>query len=153
MRALFATLVLAAIVSVVRLDAQTGERKNALADIRTLKCSFPVSAAGSWKNWQATAEIKPGSELALQIDEIDIDGGTARVGDSHVTALMTQNSLHFMERTMAGSLTVITVLSQKSPKGALRAVRSRHDYLQMAIPGFVAEPNISQYYGECQPGE
>ena len=35
----------------------------------------------------------------------------------------------------------------------LRAVRSRHDYLQMAIPGFVAEPNVSQHYGECEPTE
>jgi len=132
-------------------SAQDAERKNALASIRMLKCSFPVSATGSWQNWQAKAEITPGPDLALQIDEIDIEGGTARVGDSHVTALMTQNSLHFMERTMAGSLTVITVLSQKSPKGTLRAVRSRHDYLQMAIPGFVAEPNVSQHYGECEP--
>ncbi len=135
------------------LSAQGAERKNALASIRILKCSFPVSATGSWQNWQAKAEIKPAPDLALQIDEIDIEGGTARVGDSHVTALMTQNSLHFMERTMAGSLTVITVLSQKSPKGTLRAVRSRHDYLQMAIPGFVAEPNVSQHYGECEPVE
>ena len=54
---------------------------------------------------------------------------------------------------MAGSLTMITVLSQKGPKGTLRAVRSRHDYLQMAIPGFVAEPNVSQHYGECEPTE
>jgi hypothetical protein len=46
---------------------------------------------------------------------------------------------------------MVTVLAQKSPKGTLRAVRSRHDYLQMAIPGFVAEPNVSQHYGECEP--
>jgi len=81
----------------------------------------------------------------------DIDGGTARIGTTHTTALLTQNSVHFMERTMAGSLTMVTVLAQKSPKGTLRAVRSRHDYLQMAIPGFVAEPNVSQHYGECEP--
>ena len=24
---------------------------------------------------------------------------------------------------------------------------------QMAIPGFVAEPSVSQHYGECEPTE
>jgi hypothetical protein len=133
--------------------AQSSEKKNPLAGIRMLKCSFPVSATGSWKDWTPKAEIQPGPELTLVIDEIDIDGGTARIGTTHTTALLTQNSVHFMERTMAGSLTMITVLSQKGPKGTLRAVRSRHDYLQMAIPGFVAEPNVSQHYGECEPTE
>src|SRR5262245_9368853 len=133
--------------------AQGAEKKNPLADTRTLKCSFPVAATGSWKDWSPTAQIQQGPPLTLVIDEIDIDGGTARIGTTHTTALLTQNSVHFMERTMAGSLTMITVLSQKSPTGTLRAVRSRHDYLQMAIPGFVAEPNVSQHYGECEPKE
>lgn len=135
------------------LSAQGSERQNALAGIRTLKCSFPVSAIGSWKDWTPKADLQQGPPLTLVIDEIDIDGGTARIGTTHTTALLTQNSVHFMERTMAGSLTMTTVLSQKSPKGTLRAVRSRHDYLQMSIPGFVAEPNVSQHYGECEPTE
>ena len=120
-----------------------------------LKCSFPVACLtvpGRTGRRKRTCQIRPG-RLTLVIDEIDIDGGTARIGTTHTTALLTQNSVHFMERTMAGSLTMITVLSQKSPKGTLRAVRSRHDYLQMAIPGFVAEPNVSQHYGECEPTE
>lgn len=133
------------------LSAQSAEKKNALGDIRMLKCTFPVSVTGSWKDWTPKAELQQGPPLTLVIDEIDIDGGTARIGTTHTTALLTQNSVHFMERTMAGSLTMITVLSQKSPKGTLRAIRSRHDYLQMAIPGFVAEPNVSQHYGECEP--
>jgi hypothetical protein len=148
---LFVLLLLLANMSPV--SAQASEKKNALADIRVLKCSFPVAATGSWKEWTPKAEIEPGPALTLVIDDIDIDGGTARIGTTHTTALLTQNSVHFMERTMAGSLTMITVLAQKGPKGTLRAVRSRHDYLQMAIPGFVAEPNVSQHYGECEPTE
>jgi hypothetical protein len=148
---LFVLLLLLA--NTLHVSAQASEKKNALADIRVLKCSFPVSATGSWKEWMPKAEILPGPALTLVIDEIDIDGGTARIGTTHTTALLTQNSVHFMERTMAGSLTMITVLAQKGPKGTLRAVRSRHDYLQMAIPGFVAEPNVSQHYGECEPTE
>jgi hypothetical protein len=148
---LFVLLLL--LVNTTHVSAQAGEKKNALADIRVLKCSFPVAATGSWKEWMPKAEIQPGPALTLVIDDIDIDGGTARIGTTHTTALLTQNSVHFMERTMAGSLTMITVLAQKGPKGTLRAVRSRHDYLQMAIPGFVAEPNVSQHYGECEPTE
>ena len=135
------------------LSAQSGEKKNPLAGITMLKCSFPVAVSGSWKDWAPKAEMQTGPPMTLVIDEIDIDGGTARIGTTHTTALLTQNSVHFMERTMAGSLTMITVLSQKGPKGTLRAVRSRHDYLQMAIPGFVAEPSVSQHYGECEPTE
>jgi hypothetical protein len=135
------------------LSAQSAEKKNPLDGITMLKCSFPVAVSGSWKDWTPKADLQQGPPLTLVIDEIDIDGGTARIGTTHTTALLTQNSVHFMERTMAGSLTMITVLSQKSPKGTLRAVRSRHDYLQMSIPGFVAEPNVSQHYGECEPTE
>ena len=135
------------------LSAQSADKKNPLASLTKLTCSFPVTVTGSWKNWTPKAEIPPGPPLMLVIDEIDIDGGTARIGTTHATALLTQNSVHFMERTMAGSLTMITVLATKSPTGTLRAVRSRHDYLQLAIPGFVAEPNVSQHYGECEPTE
>ena len=137
----------------VLLSAQSAEKKNPLDGITGLKCSFPVAVSGRWKDWMPKADLEQGPPLTLVIDEIDIDGGTARIGTTHTTALLTQNSVHFMERTMAGSLTMITVLSQKSPKGTLRAVRSRHDYLQMSIPGFVAEPNVSQHYGECEPTE
>jgi hypothetical protein len=151
------TILIACILGLVsaraRPAAQGTEKKNPLAGITTLKCSFPAAVAGSWKDWTPKAELPQSPPLTLVIDEIDIDGGTARIGTTHTTALLTQNSVHFMERTMAGSLTMITVLSQKSPKGTLRAVRSRHDYLQMAIPGFVAEPNVSQHYGECEPTE
>jgi hypothetical protein len=145
------TLVL--LLAPAMLSAQSADKKNPLADIRMLKCTFPVSATGSWKDWTPKGEIKSGPDVTLVIDEIDVDSGTARIGTTHTTALLTQNSVHFMERTMAGSLTMTTVLAQKSPKGTLRAVRSRHDYLQMAIPGYVAEPNVSQHYGECEPVE
>jgi hypothetical protein len=141
------------LAAAAHVSAQGSEKKNALASIRTLNCSFPVSATGSWKDWTPKAEVPQVPELTLVIDDIDIDGGTARIGTTHTTALLTQNSVHFMERTMAGSLTMVSVFAQKSPKGTLRAVRSRHDYLQMAIPGFVAEPNVSQHYGECEPTE
>src|SRR4026207_2258456 len=80
-----------------------GEKKNPLAGITMLKCSFPVAVSGSWKDWTPKAEMQSGPALTLVIDEIDIDGGTARIGTTHTTALLTQTSVHFMERNMGGS--------------------------------------------------
>ena len=110
MRSLLCLSILAMLACPAPASAQAGEKKNALEAIKMLKCSFPVSASGTWKDWTPNAAIQPGPELTLVIDEIDIDGGTARIGTTHSTALLTQNSVHFMERTMAGSLTMIGAL-------------------------------------------
>ncbi len=147
--------VCAAVVAIVCLAAAAGVgaqgANKELAALTKLACTFPVSVSGSWKGGEIKADIKQGADVAVIIDEIDAEGGTAKVGPTHVTALLTQTSLHFMDRTMQGSLSMISVLSQKGPTGSLRAVRSRHDYLPIAIPGFVTEPNVSQHYGECTP--
>jgi len=66
-----------------------------------------------------------------------------------VTALLTVSSLHFMERTVTGTLNVTTVFVPAGENTPLRAVHSRHDYLPMSIPGFVSEPTVSQSYGTC----
>jgi hypothetical protein len=126
--------------------------RNPLATVRSLKCRFTVAAIGSWSNGDAKADVKPGQDVTLDIDEIDTEGSTARVGSDEVTALLTVSSLHFMNRTLQGSLNVTTVFSLKNPKGAFRAVRSGHDYLPNNIPGFVSEPNVTQRYGECEAG-
>ena len=123
--------------------AQTTE-KNPLARVKSLKCKFTVYAVKQ-------------STLSLDVDEIDTDNGTARVtgtsGPVHVTALLTVSSLHFMERTVTGTLNVTTVFVPGSNAQKLRAVLSRHDYLPMSIPGFTSEPTVSQNYGFCEAGQ
>jgi len=138
--------------------AQVGDKnplrtdRNPLAAVKSLKCRFTVAAIGAWSNGEAKADVKPGQEVTVDIDEIDADGNTARVGSDEVTALLTVSSVHFLNRTLQGSLNVTTVFALKNPKGAYRAVRSGHDYLPTNIPGFVSEPNVTQRYGECEPG-
>ena len=136
-----------------RTVAQTTD-KNPLASVKSLKCRFPVYTVGSWKNGEPKAEVRQAQEFSLDIDEIDTDGGVARVsgtsGPTHVTALLTISSLHFMERTVTGTLTITTVFASETAPGKYRAVHSRHDYLPMSLPGFVSEPSVSQNYGECQ---
>src|SRR4029450_11048586 len=121
--------------------AQTTD-KNPLARVKSLKCKFTVYAVGGRKPGEPQAEVKQ-SQLSLDIDEIDTDDGTARVtgtsGPVHVTALLTVSSLHFMERTVAGTLNITTVLAPGNGAQKLRAVLSRHDYLPMSIPGFTSE--------------
>jgi hypothetical protein len=110
-----------------------------------------VSSSGSWKSGEPRAEIKA-ETISIELVSIDSEEGTAELTGAeptHMTALLAANSLHFLERSLQGNLTVITVFSEPDPKGRYRAVRSRHNYLKMAIPGFVAEPTVSQQYGEC----
>ena len=136
--------------------AQTTD-KNPLAMVKSLKCRFPVYSVGSWKSGEPKAEIKQAQQFALDIDEIDADSGTARVtgtaGPTHVTALLTLSSLHFMDRTVTGTLTITTVFTAEAGARRFRAVHSRHDYLPMSLPGYVSEPSVSQNYGECEVGK
>jgi hypothetical protein len=128
--------------------------KNPLANIKSLKCTFPVYSVGSWKNGDVKGEVRQAQQFSLEIDEIDTDGGTARVtgtsGPTHVTALLTISSLHFVERTVTGTLTITTVFASEGNVKAYRAVHSRHDYLPMSLPGYVSEPSVSQNYGMCE---
>ena len=134
--------------------AQTGDA-NQLAKVKSLKCVFEAYATGTWKNGEPQAQAKTG-QLSIQIESIDVQDGSARfvgVGESaHIVVQLSGWSLHFLETGNTGSLNVTTVFSQKSRGAKLRAVHSRHDYLEMSMPGFVSEPTVSQYYGECEVG-
>lgn len=127
--------------------------KNPLATVKSLKCSFSTSSTGVWKT--GTPEVQPKNDpISFEIDSIDTQEGSARLvtaDPTYLTALLTPSSIHFMERTLQGSLTVTTVFTVESTPGKLRAVRSRHEYLKISLPGFATEPAVSQYYGECTP--
>ena len=132
--------------------AQSTE-KNPLARIKSFKCSFPVYTVGAWKSGMPQAQIKQADQFTLTIDEIDTDSGSGRVtgtaGPVEVTALLTVSSLHFMERSVTGTLNITTIFVSDGVK-TFRAVHSRHDYLPMSIPGFTSEPTVTQNYGTCE---
>lgn len=96
-----------------------------------------------------------GEELVLNIEGIDAQEGTAHLpgAPGDITAVLTANSLHFLDRSFLGNLTVMTVFNRESPKGKFRSVRSRHDYTPINIPGLVTEPTVTQTYGSCEPGQ
>jgi hypothetical protein len=134
--------------------AQTTD-KNPLAQVKHLKCRFSVYASGSWtKAQEPQGQIRQPETLQLDIDEIDADSGSGRVtgtaGPSEVTALLTISSLHFMERSVTGTLNITTVFAGEPDAKTFRAVHTRHDYLPMSLPGYQSEPSVSQHYGVCE---
>jgi hypothetical protein len=66
-----------------------------------------------------------------------------------VSAVLSGWSLYFVENSV-GQLNVTTVFAQESAPGKLKAVHSRHGYLQMQVGKFISEPSVSQNYGECE---
>ncbi len=125
--------------------------KSRLSNVKSLKCAFPVSAAASWNNGEARAEIKPAS-LSVSFDEIDVDNGTARsvgaFGPTEIVVKLSMWSLHLLDIRSEGSLYVTTVFDRESRNGKLKAVHTRHEYTDVSVPGFTSKPE--QYYGECE---
>ena len=133
-------------------DAQTADPPNPLTKVTALKCRFPVAVAGTWKNGEAVATPRT-QELLLSIGDIDVSDGTAEVtgtaGKAFVSAVLSGWSLYFVENAV-GQLNVTTVFAQENSPGKLKAVHSRHGYLQMQVGRFISEPSVSQNYGECE---
>ena len=131
-----------------------GEPPNPLATVKSLKCVFTVAASAVWKEGQPQVQNKT-QELRLDIASIDVQDATAEyagtAGRSTVTAVLSGWSLYFVENTV-GQLNITTVFAQEASAKKLKAVHSRHGYLQMQVGRFIAEPSVSQNYGECEIG-
>jgi hypothetical protein len=125
-----------------------------LTTIKALKCRFPAATSATWKEGQPVAQTKT-QELLFEISEIDVQDGTAEyrgtAGRAFVTAVLSGWSLYFVENSV-GQLNVTTVFAQEAAPRKLKAVHSRHGYLQMAVGRFISEPSVSQNYGECEIG-
>ena len=133
-------------------SAQTADPPNPLTKVTALKCRFPVAVSGTWKNGEAVATPRT-QELQINVTAIDVGDGTAEVagtaGKAFVSAVLSGWSLYFVENGV-GQLNVTTVFAQETAPGKLKAVHSRHGYLQMQVGKFISEPSVSQNYGECE---
>jgi hypothetical protein len=139
------------VLAVSALRAQT-EPPNPLTSLKALKCHFPAATSATWKNGEPLAQTKT-QELLFSISAIDVQDGTAEftgtAGRSYVTAVLSGWSLYFVESAV-GQLNVTTVFAQEASPKKLKAVHSRHGYLQMQVGRFIAEPSVSQNYGDCE---
>ena len=142
----------AALAALAGAAAFAQEPPNPLTKVTALKCRFPVAVAGTWKNGEALATPRT-QELQINVTAIDVDDGTAEVagtaGKAFVSAVLSGWSLYFVENSV-GQLNVTTVFAQENAPGKLKAVHSRHGYLQMQVGKFISEPSVSQNYGECE---
>ena len=136
----------------VRGVSPQAEPPNPLTTVKRLKCRFPTASAAAWKTGDPQVQIKT-QELLFEITNIDVSDGTAEyhgtAGRAFVTAVLSGWSLYFVENSV-GQLNVTTVFAQEAAPKRLKAVHSRHGYLQMTVGKFIAEPSVSQNYGDCE---
>jgi hypothetical protein len=115
-----------------------------------LKCTFTLVASGAWNDGTPQGEVKPAS-LAMEFVGINADEGTSRMidrfGTFDVIVKLTSGGLHFIQALRDGALYATSVFAKESNPGMFKAVHSRHEYTDIAVPGFTAQPE--QYYGEC----
>ena len=142
----------AALVTLAGVSVLAQDPPNPLTKVTGLKCRFPVAVSGTWKNGEAVANPRT-QELLITVTAIDVGDGTAEVagtaGKAFVSAVLSGWSLYFVENSV-GQLNVTTVFAQETAPGKLKAVHSRHGYLQMQVGKFISEPSVSQNYGECE---
>lgn len=133
-------------------QSQSAEQ-NPLAQAKALTCTFKAAAAAAWNDDESQPHVEAREipiQMSLEIDSINTDEGTAHVGaGSDSTILLTASSLHILETSTRGNLTITSVFSRERPKGRYSAVRSQHDYLPIGISGMVIKPTVVQYYGSC----
>ena len=59
-------------------------------------------------------------------------------------------NIHFLEAGASGRMAITTVFAQTSTGNKLKAVHSRTDYLPIDLPGFKSQPEVAQFYGDCE---
>jgi hypothetical protein len=126
--------------------------KGPLANVRSIKCTFPVMAVGTWGDKEPEVKVKPPTEPTMQFDAINTDEGTAELksgyGKYDIIVRYSGGYLHFIQSFLDGPLRVTTVLEKKTSSGKFKAVHSRHELTDFALIGFTSSPE--QYYGECE---
>jgi hypothetical protein len=152
MRLLLLALLVSAGLVCLQAQQPPAEPPNPLTSVKRLKCRFPTASAAAWKSGDPQVQIKT-QELLFEITAIDVQDGTAEylgtAGRAFVTAVLSGWSLYFVENSV-GQLNVTTVFAQEAAPKRLKAVHSRHGYLQMTVGRYIAEPSVSQNYGDCE---
>ena len=137
------------IVGVLPLMAAGQDSK--LASVKTLQCTFPLIATGTWKNGKAEAVVKPAT-LTMKFVSINTDEGSAQLdggsGTYDIIVRYASGYLNFIQSFRDGPMYTTTVFQKETTGGKLKAVHSRHELFDFPLPGFTSSPE--QYYGECE---
>ena len=142
------TLLVCAAASV---QAQRGPLQQRLAAATALNCTFSLVSTGTWTKGAPSAASTP-ARLTVAFTNINVDEGTADAqgafGASFIVVRQAGDYLHLMQTYSAGPLYTTTVLARETTEGRLMAVHTRHEYTDVAIPGFTSRPEM--YLGECE---
>jgi hypothetical protein len=131
------------------------ENSQLLESLKGLKCSFSAATSGTWDGGSPQAQTKTQADGAsVTIGKIDVQDGTAEIGGffrggDNVNVKLAGTTLHFLDMSLNGGLTVITVFAKETHDGRLQAVYSHAAYVQNG-PGATPNPEATQYYGDCE---
>ena len=127
------------------------QAQNKLAAAKAIKCTFPLTAVGTWKSGKPEAEMKQ-SKLVLEFSAINTDEGSAQLdggtGTFDIIVRYASGYLNFVQAFRDGPMYTTTVFMKETTGGKLKAVHSRHELFDFPLPGFTSSPE--QYYGECE---
>jgi hypothetical protein len=126
----------------------------ALESLKSLRCSFPTSASGTWRgaNRRRRQEAAGGPRPVLL--------STIRNANLHGEGVERFNALlkkygpgltEVQKWLYLSALGVLTVFAKESHDGRLQAVYSRASYVERAF-GEAEPPTMSQFYGDCEIG-
>ena len=127
-------------------------RTSKLADVKSVRCEFPMITTGTWaKDGTPSAETEP-SEMSLQYDDIDTEEGSASViglsGRLYIITRLSGVNLHLLAIERAGPLYITTVFDKPARPGRYKAAHSRHEFTDVSLPGYTSRPE--QYVGDCE---
>jgi len=125
--------------------------QSALAKATRIRCVFNLVTVGTWGKEQNEAKTKP-ANLIQEFETINSDEGTAQlkagVGKYDIIVRYSDGYLHFIQSFLNGPLYTTTILDKKTASGKLKAMQSRHEFFDFALPGITSSPE--QYLGECE---
>jgi hypothetical protein len=152
---ILAAVVICSVVALVPSSLRARGAQGGLAQAKTIKCAFPLMAVGKWGAEKPEAELKPAPSALqnVQFESVNADEGTAELkspygGKYDIVVRYSNGYLHFVQMFLDGPLHSTTILEKKTAAGKLKAMHSRHEHTDVAMPGWTSSPE--QYYGECE---
>ena len=125
--------------------AQRQQLQDRLSAVTALSCSFTTIANADWKNGQATTSSAP-AKLTMGFKNVNVDEGSADAegafGDSFIVVRQTGDYLHLVQSYRTGPLYTTTVFARESAGGRFMAVHTRHEFTDVALPGFTSRPEM-----------
>ena len=122
-----------------------------LAVAQSVKCVFPLMVVATWTDKGPDVKTKTINK-EMRFDKINTEEGTAELqgdyGKYDIIVRYADGYLHFIQSFLNGPLYTTTVLEKKTASGKLKAMHSRHEYIDFALVGITSSPE--QYYGECE---